>query len=179
MKHEHEKKDTLEEDVFYPDHPNPRAESSTFRHTKSEGHREKTHCCISGHLDEVEYHHVFCEWAFADAVDWETVKGVATGAILELPVLDPHTDQPTGETYPAKDSLLWMICKLVEIRGFKWEAFDPAKPETFVDSMENMLPLQAKFHRHKNHGIHMMTFPEWQFQAWPRKNGFVFTPDEE
>ncbi len=179
MKNEHEKHDTLTEDVFYPDHANPRTESAEFRHTKAEGHKQNLPCAISGHHDKVEYHHVFLEWAFADAVEWDTVKGVAVGTINSLPVLDPHTDLPTGDTYPANQSLLWALCKLAEIRGFDWHAFDPGRPEQFVDSLANMLPLHEKFHRQKGHGIHTMSFPEWQFQAWPRKNGFVFTPDEE
>lgn len=176
--HEHEKKDTLTEDVFYPDHSSPRTESATFRHTKSEGHKAKIPCAISGHTEGTEYHHVFCEWAFSDAVDWHVVKGVGTGEITELPMLDLVTDKPTDLTFPAKDSLIWVICKLAELRGFNWQKFDPMKPETFVDSMQNMLVLHEKFHRHKNHGMHCMTFPEWIFQAFPRMSGFVFTPDE-
>lgn len=175
---EHEKGDTLTEDVFFPDHQ-PRTESSTFLRTKKAGHAAKLPCAISGHAEGTEYHHVFIEWAFADSVDWETVKGVAVGQITRLPVLDLHTDQPTGETYPAEQSLIYIIAKLAEARGFDWSAFDPSKSEQFVDSMANMLVLHSKFHRLKNHGIHVMSFPEWAFQAWPRKAGFVFTPDEE
>lgn len=178
LPNEHEKNDTLTEQVYYPDHA-PRKESATFLHTKSAGHAAKLPCAISGRPEATEYHHVFLEWAFADAVDWETVKGVGTGEITHLPVLDLATDQPTGETYPAEQSLLWVICKLAALRGFDWHAFDPARPEQFVDSMANMLVLHEKFHRHKNHGIHAMSFPEWAFQAWPRTSGFIFTPDEE
>ena len=174
---EHEKADRLTEDVYYPDHP-PRTESPTFLHTRSEGHKAKLPCAVSGHTDGTEYHHVFIEWAFADAVDWETVKGVALGTITELPVLDLHTDQPTGETFPANQSLVYVIATLAAARGFDWQAFDPAQPDQFVDSMANMLVLHAKFHRLKGHAIHGMSFPEWVFQAWPRKSGFIFTPDE-
>jgi len=177
--HEHEKRDTITEDVFYPDHEHPRTESPTFRHTKELGHKAKIPCAISGHTDGVEYHHIFCEWAFSDAVDWHLVKAIAVGDITELPVLDLVTDRPTGATYPANQSLIWIICKLAELRGFDWRAFDPAKPELFVDSMANMLVLHSKFHRHKDHGIHAMSFSEWLFQAFPRVTGFVFTPDEE
>ncbi len=176
--HEHEKADHLTEDVYYPDHP-PRTESPTFIETKKVGHAQKIPCAISGHVDGAEYHHVFVEWAFAGAIDWGMVKKVALGEVTELPVLDLQTDQPTGATFPVEHSLIWTICKLAELKGFDWKAFDPEKPETFVDSMANMLVLNAKFHRHKDHGIHEMTFPEWQFQAWPRKAGFIFTPDEE
>ena len=176
---EHEKKDTLSEDVFYPDHDHPRSESPTFKKTKAAGHAQNLPCCISGHTEKTEYHHVFCEWAFSDAVDWKTVKGVATGEITRLPVLDPHTDLPTGDTYPANLSLLYIIVQLVKARGFDWQTFDPDKPEAFIDSMANMLVLHEKYHRHKDHGIHAMSFPEWLFQAFPRRAGFVFTPDEQ
>ena len=179
-KHEHEKQDRLTEDVFYPDHP-PRNESPTFLETKREGHAKKIPCAISGHVDGAEYHHVWIEWAFAVAVDWEMVKKIALGEVTELPILDLHSDEPTatGETYPVEHSFIWAICKLAEVKGFDWKAFDPSKPEMFVDSMANMLVINAKFHRLKDHGIHVMSFPEWVFQAWPRIPGFVFTPDEE
>lgn len=175
--HEHLVKETIAEVEYYPDHAAPRGESATFRHTKAEGHKAGLRCAISGQ-PHPEYHHVWCEWADADAVDWVIVKGVALGEITRLPVLHPITDRPTGETYPAEQSLLWAICKLVELRGFDWRAFDPAKPETFVDSLQNMLPLVAKFHRSPTHGMHHRSFPTFVFQAYPRKAGFVFTADE-
>jgi hypothetical protein len=177
--HEHEKRDTITEDVFYPDHEHPRTESATFRQTKAAGHAQKLPCAISGHVDGVEYHHLFCEWAFADAVDWHLVKAIAVGEVTELPVLDLVTDRPTGDSYSANQSLIWAICQIATQRGFDWKSFDPAKPELFVDSMANMLVIHEKFHRKKDHGIHVMSFPEWVFQAFPRVNGFVFTPDEE
>ncbi len=173
----HEDRRTLAEDIYYPDHP-PRTESHVFVATKKAGHAQRIPCAISGQVDGTEYHHVFNEWAFSAGVDWATVKGVATGEIIRLPVLDLVTDQPTAETFDAKQSLLWMICKLAELRGFDWRAFDPEHPETFVDSMENMLVLHAKYHRHKDHGIHMMSMAVWIFQAMPRVPGFVFSPDE-
>jgi len=175
---EHEKKDTIVEDVYYPDH-RPRTESSTFRHAKTIGHNQKLPCAISGHTDGTEYHHLFCEWAFSDAIDWPLVKRVAIGEVKELPVLDLHTDQPTGKTFPAKQSLIWSICRLAELRGFNWHEFDPAHPETLVDSPQNMIVLNSKFHRGPDHGIHALTLPIWLFQAFPRKDGFVFSPDEE
>ncbi|QIY81520.1 hypothetical protein [Chromobacterium violaceum] len=174
---EHEHSDTLAEDVFYPDHP-PRTESATFRATKKAGHAGRLPCAISGHVDGTEYHHLAIEWAYSGAVDWNVVRGVALGEITELPVLDLDTDQPTGATFAAKDSLLWALCKLAELRGFDWRAFDPSQPEMFVDSIQNMLVLHSKFHRHKNHGIHALTFPVWIFQAFPRVPGFVFAADE-
>ena len=176
--HEHEKADHLTEDVFYPDHP-PRTESATFLRTKKTGHAAKLPCAISGQVVGTEYHHLFCEWAFSGGVDWVKVKGIALGEITVLPVLDLTTDQPTEDNFDAKHSLVWMFCKLAEVRGFDWDKFDPSDPSMFVDSMANILVIHEKFHRHKDHGIHVMSFQEWIFQAWPRKNGFVFTPDEE
>ena len=174
--HEHLVKETVVEVEYYPDHP-PRTESSTFRHTKAEGHKAGLRCAISGRPNP-EYHHVFCEEADMAAVDWVAVKAIATGEITEIPVLDDLTDQPTGETFPVEQSAVWLICKITEARGFDWHAFEPEKPETFVDSMQNMLPLSAKFHRSAVHGIHHRTLPTFVFQAYPRRAGFIFTPDE-
>lgn len=174
---EHEDHRALAEDVFYPAHES-RSESATFRATKAEGHRQKLPCVISGQTDGTEYHHVLIEWAFTNAVDWPMVKKIATGEVKTLPVLDLATDQPTGETFPVEHSLIYLICKFAEWRGFNWQAFDPAHPETLVDSMANMLVLHSKFHRGKGHGLHEETLPVWIFQAFPRVNGFVFSPDE-
>lgn len=176
--HEHLVKSTIIEAEYYPDHSAPRTESATFRHTKAAGHKAGLRCAISGQPAGVEYHHVFCEWADADAVCWETVKGIATGQITKLPVLDLHTDQPTGEMAPVAGFMIYLLVHLAAARGFDWAAFDPAKPETFIDSPQNMLVLHEKFHRAKGHGVHMRTGPTFLFQAFPRKIGFVFTPDE-
>jgi hypothetical protein len=173
---EHLVTETIVETEYYPDHP-PRTESATFRHTKSAGHKAGLRCAISGQPNP-EYHHVFCEWADADAVDWVVVKAIATGEITEVPVLDPITDQPTGETFPVEQSAIWMICQITAARGFDWHAFDPAKPETFIDSPQNMLPLAEKFHRSSTHGIHHRSMPTFVFQGYPRVADFVFSPDE-
>ncbi len=173
---EHLMKETVVEVEFYPDHE-ARAESTTFRHTKTAGHKAGLRCSISGQPNP-EYHHFWCEWADADAVDWTIVKAIAIGEITEIPVLDEITDQPTGETFPAGQSAIWMICQITALRGFDWQAFDPAKPETFIDSPQNMLALSAKFHRSATHGIHHRTFPTFVFQGYPRRAGFVFSPDE-
>ncbi len=175
---EHEVRRTIVEDEYYPAH-DQRSESEIFRRTKAAGERAGLRCAVSGRADGLEYHHVFLEWADADGVDWATVKGVATGTILALPVLDAHTDMPSGESYPAEQSLIWVICRLAAARGFDWASFDPSKPETFVDSPANMLVLNEKFHRAKFHGIHAETFPVWVFQAWPRVAGFVISPDDK
>lgn len=50
-------------------------------------------------------------------------------------------------------------------------------PARFVDSPENMRILCAKHHRHVNHGIHCLTYSDWELQAWP-KPGYVWTPSE-
>lgn len=173
---EHAVRVTDVEIEYYPDHP-PRTESATFRHTKAAGHKAGLRCAVSGQPSP-EYHHLWCEWADADAVDWVAVKAIALGEITEIPVLDAVTDQPTGETFPAEQSAVWMICQIAALRGFDWEAFDPAKPETFIDSPQNMLPLSAKFHRSPTHGIHHRSFPTFVFQGYPRRAGFIFSPDE-
>ena len=180
---EHEYKASLEEDVFYPDHA-PRTESATFRHTKAHGKAAGDVCAISGHTDGLEYHHVFCEAAFTNAVDWQLVKDIALGKVTTVPLLDLETDEPLLDaagkprTYPIERSAIGLIVGLTKMRGFDWEAFDPAHPETFVDSPANMLTLNAKFHRAKSHGIHELSLPLWIFQAFPRVPGFVFSRDE-
>lgn len=174
--HEHEFKETAVDDVFYPDHT--RVDTPTFAHTKREGKKHGDVCAISGQAECIEYHHVFCEDAFTDGVDWQTVKDVATGKIKVLPVLDTATNLPTGQTYPVAKSLLGMIIAITIARGFDWEAFDPAKPETFVDSAANMLVLHKSYHRSKEQGIHHHTLPIFSFLAFPRAPGFVYSPAE-
>ncbi|QBJ80499.1 hypothetical protein [Aquitalea sp. USM4] len=181
---EHEMRDTVTDDVFFPNRSadgstnTARTESHYFRETKRKGHAMGLRCAISGQKDGIQYHHLFIEWALSGAVDWVTVKGVAIGNIKELPVLDPDTGQPTDETFPAEQSYLWLICKIVELRGFDWRAFDPADPAQFVDDLAQMLPLHANFHTAKAHGVHHHSGPMWGFLAFPRIPGFVYTPDE-
>lgn len=180
---EHEFKASITENVFYPQH-SPRVESPTFRHTKAAGKESGDVCSVSGSADGIEYHHVFCEAALTNAVDWVTVKGIGTGELTSLPERDPHTGKPrfnadgSPRTYPANRSLIWMICTLAKLRGFDWNAFDPAQPETFVDSPQNMLVLHEVFHRSPGHGVHHASLPVFIFQAFPRVPGFVFMPDE-
>jgi len=173
---EHEFKETLMDDIYYPDHT--RVDTPTFEHTKHQGKKNGDVCAISGQSTGIEYHHVICEDAFTDGVDWVTVKGIALGEIKTLPVLDLTTDLPTGETFPAEKSLIGMLLKIVSARGFDWSSFDPAKPETFVDSAANMLVIHEKFHRSGGYGIHRHTLPIWLFQAFPRVPGFIYSPDE-
>lgn len=173
---EHLFKATLAEAVYYPDHR--RVDTPTFEKTRRDGRKHGDVCAISGQAQGIEYHHVLCEDAFTDGVDWATVKAIALGDIKELPVLDLETDLPTGKTFPVSKSLIGMLLALTVARGFDWQSFDPDKPETFVDSAANMLVLHEKFHRAKGHGIHGASFPLWVFQAFPRKAGFVYSPDE-
>lgn len=180
---EHEFKSSLAEDVFYPAHA-PRVESPTFRATKEAGKKAGDVCSITGATDGTEYHHIFCEEALTNAVDWATVKGIGTGSIRVLPERDPHTGEPrfnddgSPRTYPVNQSLIWIVTTLAKLRGFDWDAFDPGKPETFVDSKENMLVLHEVFHRSPGRGIHHSTFPIFIFQCFPRVPGFVYMPDE-
>ena len=78
IKAEHQFKETLEVDIYYPNHEQ-RTESDVF--VKSRKHiidELKTPCWICGMtLDEakskntdLELHHFYVEWAFSDAVDW-------------------------------------------------------------------------------------------------------------
>jgi len=157
---EHEFRATITEDVFYPAHP-PRVETPTFRKTKHDGKAAGDVCAISGATHNLEYHHVFCESALTNAVDWDTVKRIGTGEITSVPELHPQT-----------------IVMLAKLRGFDWAAFDPSMPETFVDSPQNMLVLHERFHRAPGHGIHHSSMPVFVFQAFPRKPGFVYMPDE-
>jgi hypothetical protein len=106
------------------------------------------------------------------------VKGIALGTVKELPVLDPYTWQPTGEMAPVEGFLIFWIVEFFKWRGFDFEAFDPAFPETFVDSAEAMLVLHKHVHREKNHGVHAITGPIFLLQAFPFVEGFVFSPDE-
>lgn len=180
---EHEVRSSILEDVFYPSHE-PRVETPTFRHTKAQGKRAGDVCAISGTTKGLEYHHVFCEDALMNAVDWETVKRVGTGEITSLPELDPITFQPvlngdgSARTVPVQRLMVWIIATLAKLRGFDWHTFDSSLPETFVDSQQNMLVLNERFHRAPGHGIHHSFMPVWMFQGLPRKQGFIFMPDE-
>ncbi len=61
---------------------------------------------------------------------------------------------------------------------FDWSGFDPAHPETFIDSEYNMMVLCKYHHTHKDHGIHMLPYPIWVMQR-NKLAGFEFAPDEE
>lgn len=177
---EHEIKATYEVDLFYINEPEPRKPSIYFERMKRAQDAAGAVCAISGQPNP-QYHHVACEYAARDEIDWSMVKGIATGEIKHMPVLDLATDQPIPDRFfLAQDSMLWKMCKWLEICfGMDWAAFNPDKPVEFVDGPHNMLPLNEKFHIRKNHGIHLSTFPEWILQCFPKKTGFILMPDEE
>jgi hypothetical protein len=178
-KNEHELKATYTVDLFYIDEPEPRKPTVVFERMKRAADKDGAVCAISGQ-PHPQYHHIFCEYAARDQIKWDVVKGVALGVITQLPVLDLVTDQPIpGQFFDAKKSLLWKLCKWCEVSfDMDWSTFDPTDPTSFVDSIHNMLPLNVKFHILKDHGIHLVPFPEFLLQALPRKDGFILTPDE-
>lgn len=181
--HEHEVKDSITDDSFVEDRTvgdvenAARTESSVFRHTKKIGHAAGLRCAISGQKEGVQYHHLWLEWSAAAAVDWHLVKKIAMDGVKELPVLELGTDSPTGETFPVEQSYIYKVIKYTKADGFDWAAFDPEKPEQFVDSIQNMLVLIHDFHTGIK-GIHHHSGPMWEFFGWPRLDGFVYTPNE-
>lgn len=70
---EHELKETITVDIFYPDHP-PRTESDVFKATKLYWHHNNARCIVCGTVDKIEIHHKFIEWADSEGVDWDKVK---------------------------------------------------------------------------------------------------------
>ncbi|PUA19568.1 HNH endonuclease [Glaciimonas sp. PCH181] len=71
---EHEFKEMIAIDIFYPDHP-PRTESKLFAQTKR--HLVKvldTPCWVCGVKDKREVHHFHAEWADADGIDWDKMR---------------------------------------------------------------------------------------------------------
>ena len=174
---EHLVNESVHESFYYPNHDD-RTESVTFERTKRAGHKAGLRCAITGQAQDAEYHHVFCEWAFMNAVRWDVVKGIALGTVKELPVLNPYTWEPTGEMAPVDGFLIYWIVLFFKWRGFDFNTFDPAKPETLVDSIQAMLVLHKHLHREENHGVHQITGPIFLLQAFPFVDGFVFSPDE-
>jgi hypothetical protein len=73
---EHEFKETIVIDIFYPDHP-PRKESSLF--TKTKHHLVKvldTPCWICGTKENREVHHFHAEWADSEGIDWNKMRSL-------------------------------------------------------------------------------------------------------
>ena len=70
----HEFKETVEVDVWYPDHVQ-REESNLFSRTKHHLiNKLDTPCWICGSKEKREVHHFIVEWAYADAIDWDKIK---------------------------------------------------------------------------------------------------------
>ena len=71
---EHEFRESVAVDIWYPDHP-PRTESALFSRTKHNLINQlDLPCFICGTKELREVHHFHVEWAFADGVDWEKMK---------------------------------------------------------------------------------------------------------
>lgn len=74
MMSEHEVKETLSIDIFYPDH-SPRTESALFRRTKRGLiDLDNAPCWICGTRENREVHHFHAEWADADGIDWDKMR---------------------------------------------------------------------------------------------------------
>lgn len=174
---EHEVKSTAIDDGFVFDHV--RTDSPVFSKMEREARAAGTRCARTGHAEGVQYHHRYIEYSLAYMVDWHLVKAIADGTVKELPVLDLATHQPTGEVAPVEGFEVWEIvqtCRLVH--GYDWSAFDPDRPETFVDSRANMIPLHERYHI-GDRGEHRHTGPFLGGYRWPRKPGVVYAPNEE
>jgi hypothetical protein len=182
---EREIKSTIIDDTF--DEIHTRIDTTTFLATKRMLDAAGVRCCITGLSREeakefgenIEEHHTGLEYSLQFGVNWDTVKAVALGQITELPCLHPKTSLPLpGKTAPAKGFLFFWFLEWTKARGFDWNAFDPAKPETFVDSVQQMIPLITNVHT-GGHGVHRHSAPVWLFLMWPRKEGFIYFRDEE
>ncbi|MFC4526401.1 hypothetical protein ISN76_12985 [Dyella halodurans] len=97
MTAEHVESRTLKDFVVDPDH-DQRTESPEFRHTKKRLHDDgHMQCWVCGSLDKLQVHHLFCEYMFANVVDYDNLKAMAEewdvygyGRLLKKqPVLTP------------------------------------------------------------------------------------------
>jgi hypothetical protein len=75
LANEHELRETITIDVFYPDHP-PRKESAIFAATKRYWHAQGAKCGVCGTDHQVEIHHKYIEWADTEGIDWAKVKAL-------------------------------------------------------------------------------------------------------
>lgn len=167
---EHEHQVTFHEDVFIPDHT-PRKETSTFVKAKKELKASGEYrCAICGDDATIEAHHFFIEKAFELSVQWQQLKDFMTGKTTDFYSHKLNKFVPIPKMHP------WHLLKYAS-QGFDWENFDITKPETFVDSKYNMLPLCSHHHRGSDHSIHELTFPSFIIQSM-LKEGFIFSPDE-
>lgn len=143
LSHIHLVRHTMHEDVFYPPHA-PRTESEEYRAIH---HQmlvvEDRPCFICGVRNstladpahnpkgakELELHHLWVEWALADAVDAEKLSR-------------------------------WVGLPITADQLADW-----------VDHhRRNLLPLCDVDHRHKEHGIHELSFPIWIAQKFVRSD---------
>jgi hypothetical protein len=76
--HEHELRETIVIDVYYPDHP-PRTESHVFVATKKHWRALGCRCGVCGTDKKVEIHHRFIEWADTEGIDWDKVRAKHPG----------------------------------------------------------------------------------------------------
>ena len=182
---EREIKSTITDDTF--DDIHVRTDSPTFDRTKAFYDENGVRCCITGLTREdakefgetIQEHHAGLEFSLQYGVNWQTVKDVALGKVTELPCLNPKTHQPiSGKTAPVEIFMFYWFLQWTKSRGFDWTAFDPASPETFVDSVQQMVPLITNLHIGA-HGAHRHSGPVWLFFMWPRVDGFIYMSDEE
>lgn len=62
---------------------------------------------------------------------------------------------------------------------FNWAAFNPARPETFIDSEFNAKRILCKrHHTGADRGIHMLPYPIWRMQL-VKRDDFVFAPGDK
>lgn len=140
--------------IHYPDHE-PRKASPLY---------VKTHhalciaqdlgCLVCGArdshgLDKNETHHFFVEYAAMGAIDWARF-GEAAKAF--------------GWCNPQSGLAITSL--------FDWSAV-ARDPDSFVDSVHNMIVLCPLHHRDPAKGIHHIQYPVWILQAYA-KDGFEF-----
>lgn len=71
---EHEQREVITIDVFYPDHP-PRKESALFAKTKHRLiHDLDTPCWVCGSKEKREVHHFHAEWADSEGIDFDKMR---------------------------------------------------------------------------------------------------------
>lgn len=76
VENEHEQRETIEIDLFYPDHP-PRTESALFRRTKHHLINVlDTPCWVCGTKKDREVHHFHAEWADSEGIDWDKMRAL-------------------------------------------------------------------------------------------------------
>lgn len=120
----HLRRMTLKIALYYPEHER-RHESAMFRDSRHELiDVRRVGCWICGTRENLECHHMYIEWALANAINWPAFAA----------------DWPQFAHYGSVNA--------------------------FVDSVDNQRILCAHHHRHRNAGIHMLDFPEWEVQRY-------------